>query len=380
MAEDKPMRKYRAKQKRPAASRLLGGVLRTESELANPVAVAILGLAIAAIFFVLYLGKEVAIPIALAVVLKLLLTPLMDFFQLKLRFPAPLAALVLIVFLFSAIATLGFAISGPASGWATKAPEALPSLQNKIVELQAPIKYLQEAFKGIEKAATPTTPDVTPVSLASDKTAVGTKLAWSLISILAMLFTTTIVLFFLLVAGDRLLNGLIEVLPRFSDKRKALGIAAQIQRQIGGYLFTISIMNAVVGLATGFAMWACGLGDPILWGAAAFMLNYIPILGPFAGVAMFFLAGIVVLDWPLPALLPPGIYLLIHIAEGEIITPMLLAERFTLNPALVIVSLFVWYGLWGVPGALLAVPLLAMLKIICDRIERLQPLGHIIGA
>jgi predicted PurR-regulated permease PerM len=368
------------KPKRDANSRPLGQVVRTAPDLANPVAVAILVLAIAAVFSVLYVGKEVAVPIALAIVLKLLLTPLMDFFQLKLRFPTPLAALVLIIGLFCATATLGFAISGPASGWVTKAPEVLPSLKNKIVELQAPIEYLQEAFKGIEKAATPTTPDVPTVAVASDKTALESKLAWSLISVLALLFTTMIVLFFLLVAGDRLLNGLIEVLPRFSDKRKALDIAAQIQRQIGGYLFTISIMNTVVGLATGFAMWACGLGDPVLWGVAAFMLNYVPILGPFAGVGMFLLAGIVVLDWPLPALLPSGIYLLIHIAEGEIITPMLLAKRFTLNPALVIVSLFVWYALWGVPGALLAVPLLAMLKIICDRIETLQPLGHILGA
>lgn len=374
------MRKYRTKPKGASNSRTLGLVVRTEPELANPVAVAILGLAIAAVFFGLYVGKEVAVPIALALVLKLLLTPLMDFFQLKLRFPAPLAALVLIVCLFSASATLGFAISGPASGWAAKAPQALPSLKNKLVGLQTPIEYLQEAFKEIEKAATPATPDVTTVAVASDKTAMVSKLAESLFSVLALLFTTMIVLFFLLVAGDRLLDGLIEVLPRFSDKRKALGIAAQIQRQIGGYLFTISIMNAVVGLTTGFAMWACGLGDPVLWGGVAFLLNYVPILGPFAGVGMFLLAGVVVLDWPFPALLPAGIYLLIHIAEGEIITPMLLAKRFTLNPALVIVSLFVWYALWGVPGALLAVPLLAILKIICDRIETLQPLGHIIGA
>ena len=95
---------------------------------------------------------------------------------------------------------------------------------------------------------------------------------------------------------------------------------------------------------------------------------------------MFLLAGIVMLDWPWPALLPAGIYLLIHIAEGETITPMLLAKRFTLNPVLVIVSVFFWHFLWGTPGALLAVPLLAMFKIICDRVKPLEPVGHIIGA
>jgi predicted PurR-regulated permease PerM len=189
-----------------------------------------------------------------------------------------------------------------------------------------------------------------------------------------------VILFFLLAAGDRLLRGLIEVLPRFSDKRQAVDIAGEIQKQIGGYLFIITLMNTAVGLLTGLAMWSCGLGDPILWGVAAFLLNYVPIIGPLVGVGIFLLAGIVALEWPWNAFLPAGLYLLIHIAEGEIITPLLLAKRFTLNPVVVIVSLFFWHALWGVPGALLAVPLIAMFKIASDRIESLRPAGHIIGA
>jgi predicted PurR-regulated permease PerM len=265
----------------------------------------------------------------------------------------------------------------PASGWIAKAPEVLPTLKEKLVVLRGPMDYLQGASKNLEGPPAKNT-DVQTVAVKD--TSAASKLVWSIISMATLLFSTMIVLFFLLVAGDRLLEGLIEVLPRFSDKRKAINIASQIQRQIGGYLFTISLMNAAVGIATGLAMWACGLGDPVLWGAAAFMLNYIPILGPLAGVGMFLLAGVVALDWPVTALVPAGVYLMIHIAEGEIITPMLLAKRFTLNPVLVIVSLFFWYAIWGAPGAVLAVPLLAMLKITCDRISTLRPLGHIIGA
>jgi predicted PurR-regulated permease PerM len=112
----------------------------------------------------------------------------------------------------------------------------------------------------------------------------------------------------------------------------------------------------------------------------AFLLNYIPILGPMTGVVIFFLVGVVTFDWPWYAFVPAGIYLLIHIAEGETITPMLLAKRFTLNPVLVMVSLFFWHTIWGIPGALLAVPLLAIFKIVADRIEPLKPIGHIIGS
>jgi len=84
-----------------------------------------------------------------------------------------------------------------------------------------------------------------------------------------------VVLYFLLAAGDRLVKGFIEVLPSFSDKRQAVDIAGEIQRQIGGYLFTITLMNAAVGIVTGLAMWICGLGDPILWGSLAFLINYV---------------------------------------------------------------------------------------------------------
>lgn len=112
----------------------------------------------------------------------------------------------------------------------------------------------------------------------------------------------------------------------------------------------------------------------------AFALNYVPILGPLAGVAIFFTAGLLTLSWPLPALLPALLYFGIHVVEGEAITPMLLARRFTLNPVLVIVALFFWNGLWGITGALLAVPLLAIIKVVCDHVERLHRVGRIIGS
>jgi predicted PurR-regulated permease PerM len=98
------------------------------------------------------------------------------------------------------------------------------------------------------------------------------------------------------------------------------------------------------------------------------------------GVATFFGVGIFTYESPWYALIPAGAYLLIHIVEGETVTPMLLADRLTLNPVLVIVSLFLWHTMWGIPGAILAVPLLAIIKILCDRVEALKPVGHIIGS
>jgi len=109
------------------------------------------------------------------------------------------------------------------------------------------------------------------------------------------------------------------------------------------------------------------------------LLNYIPILGPLAGIDLLRLVGLTTFDDVGQGLLPAGIFLLIHFAEGEAITPMLLARRFTLNPVVVILALVFWYWMWGVSGALLAVPMVATFKIVCDRVEILKALGHFLG-
>jgi predicted PurR-regulated permease PerM len=343
--------------------------------------IGILILTILAVAFTLYFAREVILPIVLAVLLKLLLEPAMRLLHQRLRLPQALAAVLLILVVFGAIAGVAFSVSIPASGWIQKAPESLPLLQEKLSVLRQPLDFLQHGLKELENvtASPGQNSNAQTVTVASGSS-IGGYLATGTANILSRFFTTIIVLFFLLASGDRLLRGFVEVLPRFSDKRQAVEIATEIQENITGYLLTITMMNALVGVATGIAMWACGLGTPLLWGATAFFLNYIPILGPMAGVVIFFVAGVLSLGWPWYALIPAGIYLLIHIIEGETVTPMLLAKRFTLNPVLVIVSLFFWHFLWGIPGALLAVPLLAMMKILCDRIEPLKPVGHIIGA
>jgi predicted PurR-regulated permease PerM len=210
----------------------------------------------------------------------------------------------------------------------------------------------------------------------------GTGLSERLISstrnVVSGLGETVLVLFFLLISGETFLRRLVEILPRFKNKRQAVDIANQIESDIAAYLVTITTMNAAVGIATGVAVAFAGLGDPLLWGTVAFLLNYVPILGPMIGVVVFGLAGLLTIDTLWMAFLPAALYFGIHLIEGETITPMLLARRFTINPVLVIVSLVFWYWMWGVPGAILATPLLAVTKIICDRIESLSAFGHFI--
>jgi predicted PurR-regulated permease PerM len=136
------------------------------------------------------------------------------------------------------------------------------------------------------------------------------------------------------------------------------------------------LINFVVGLLTLLVMWVCGVANPLLWGLIAFVVNFVPILGPMVALVVFLMASVVSLGVTWWALLPVGLYFLIHVVEGELVTPMLMARRFTINPVAVILALLFWYWMWGVPGAILAVPMLAITKIVCDDLRPLRAFGH----
>ncbi len=328
------------------------------------------------LFCALYFTSELVVPVIFAFILQLLLHPAMRALT-KLHIPKSISALLMILLLFRALGALGSTLSGPTAGWLAKAPETLPLLEKRLSVFREPIDKVQKATKQVEKIAADPAPEVREVVLKGP--GLSSLLLSGTRSFLAGLVTTIVLLFFLLMSGDLFLRRLVEILPTLSDKKQAVEIAHEIQRNISGYLVTISLMNAAVGVATGIATYFCGLSDPILWGTLAFVLNYVLIIGPLTGVGILFLAGLLTFDTIWQALLPAGIYLVIHVLEGESITPLLLARRFTLNPVLVVLALIFWYWMWGVAGALLAVPMLATFKIVCDRIGPLMALGHFLG-
>ena len=331
-------------------------------------------------FFLLLLGAcyaaaEILLPIVLAFVLMLVLQPAMRLLE-RLHLPRGVAALAIILMLFGALAGLGTVLSGPASSWAEKLPQGIPKLQERLRFLSRPIATFQ-TFVNRAEGLTPGA-EAKPVPVKVEGTGLSERLLSGTRNVVSGLLETVLVLFFLPISGDTFLRRLVEILPRFKNKRQAVDISNQIESDISAYLVTITIMNAAVGVVTGTVVAFAGLGDPVLWGTVAFLLNYVPILGPMIGVVIFLLAGLLTIETLWLALLPAALYLSIHMIEGETLTPMLLARRFTINPVLVIISLVFWCWMWGVPGAILATPMLAVIKIICDRIESLTPFGHFI--
>jgi predicted PurR-regulated permease PerM len=252
-------------------------------------------------------------------------------------------------------------------------------VQEKLAFLARPISSMQWVLgqlQGVTNDSAITVPQAAPARPVNIMGALFSGTA----TIAAGLFTTLIVLFYLLVAGETFLRRLVEVLPRFAEKRQAVEISVHIEHDISLYLITVTLINGVVGLLTFGVMWACGVANPLLWGVIAFVLNFVPILGAMVGVVVFLMASVLSLGVNWWAVLPVGLYLAVHVAEGEIVTPMLMAHRFTINPVMVILALIFWYWMWGVPGAILAVPMLAITKIVCDDLRPLRALGHILEA
>jgi predicted PurR-regulated permease PerM len=346
--------------------------------------VCLIALTSLAVVYTLYFAAAIILPFVLALVLTALLGPPLQFMTRKMRIPRVIASLFLILALFTIVWVLGYAVASQASGWIAKIPQSLPTLMEKLSFLQRPMKLFEQGLQASQHLmAEDNKKQVIEVKQATDVSAsmlgIGSTVLAGGRAFVGQGMTVMLLLFFFLASSESLLRRIVEILPHFDDKRRVVSIVSETEESISHYLLTVAMMNGLVGILAGLAVWLLGMPDPLLFGATAFILNYVPILGPLTGVVIFFFAGIFSFPTVWQALIPAGIYLGIHILEGEMITPMLLARRFTLNPVMVISSLIFWDWLWGIPGALLSTPLLAVIKIVCDHIDVLAPVGHLIG-
>ncbi len=330
------------------------------------------GLFLLALLWAMNVAQEVILPVVIAIVLKLLLQPLVRLLE-RIKLPRAVGALISVLLLLGVFALLGAVLSGPASqmvkdfpGLVTKAQERLSSMQG-VVERFKP--FLSRF--GIENTNPMDLLHFNPGGLAG-------SIAGGASGFASHLIETLLILFYMLVFGETFMRRLVEVLPHFREKKQAVEIGDAVERDISAYLLTITVINAVVGILAGTTMWLFGVPGAVVWGVLAFVFNYVPILGPIAGVLLFAIVGLATLGPSWEALLPAAVYLGLHFAEGEVITPMLLAKRFTLNPIAVIVALIFWFWMWGVQGAILSVPLLAITKIVSDRLRPLRALGHLL--
>lgn len=335
-------------------------------------------LALLALLYTLYFARDFLIPIVYAVLLNFLLSPAIRALA-RLRIPTPLSAAVVVLTLLGALGGATYALAGPAQRWATTAPQTVTRAEEKLRHLIRPVQQvsnqMEQAAGAVGNAANRNPQQVVVASGPS----VSSRIFGTTEKLIAAILEIVILLYFLLAGGDLFLQKLIKVLPHFGDKLKAVEIARATESAVSAFLTTALMVNVAEGTLVALALWAIGLPNAPLWGVVVALLEFVPYLGAFAAVIILGLAGLTTFDSVGHALLAPAAFLAINLIQANVVSPVLLGHRLTLNPVAIFVGLTFFFWIWGVPGAFLAVPLLATLKIFCDHIESLAAVGEFLG-
>ncbi|WP_096461314.1 AI-2E family transporter [Sulfurifustis variabilis] len=327
-----------------------------------------------AVFYTLYLTRDLTLPIVLALLLALLLLPLVRWLRL-LRLPAPVAAALVVFALLGGLAYIVLALSEPASAWLQKAPQIMGELERKLRPIKQKVEEVEKAAQQVERATGAERGRTVEVRGTGLRDMVLARIQQLLGGGLVMFF----LLYFLLSTGDGLRARLASLASSNEGRANVLEIAHRVERAISSYLSTVTLINAGLGLLTALLMYLLGMPNPALWGALAALLNFIPYIGALTTTVVLAIVAMLTFDELGRALLVPGAFLILTSLEGQVVTPLLLGKQLELNPVVIFLGLIFWGWLWGVVGALLAVPILVALKIACDHVRLLQPLGHVLA-
>src|SRR5690606_11114936 len=288
-----------------------------------------------------------------------------------------ISAVALVLGLLAMIAVGGWSLSGPVTQWIDDAPRIGREIQEKLVSVRGWFGFVEQMSKQVEQmsGSDPTVQRVIlkePGLLKSAATGVP--------QIIAKIGLALVLLLFLLASGDLFREKLVRVLPTLSDKKRAVSISRDIERETSRYLLTITGINIFTGVAVGLGMWAIGLPNPLLWGVLAALLTYIPYLGALIGISLVTAIALVSFESFAHVLLAPAIYFGIALLEGQFLTPTIVGRRLEMNPVAILIAVAFWGWLWGVIGALMAVPMLVMMKVVADYVEGMEPVGRFLAA
>lgn len=339
-------------------------------------------IAAVAVIFLLYAGREFFIPIAVAALFSILLRPVVRWLERHSLRPALGATAVMIVAL-AALGAAGFGLSLPMQSWAAKAPETVAAAQKKLAGLREPMQQLTRTATQLENVGQ--APDPGPgasggpgsqgqgsarTAAAQEPPAQGLQ-APTLIA--RALGTTTSVL------ADTVTIVLLLWLLLASDKRVASKVVNETESAVAGYLVATALINLGQAAAVSVALWLLGMPNPMLWGVLTFGLEFIPYLGGAIMVGLLTIVAFTTFDSLGRILAAPGAYLAITTLQNNLVSPVVYGQRLRLNPVAVFIGVLLWWSLWGVPGAFLAVPIIATVKVLGDHLPRLRAVGEFLG-
>ena len=347
-------------------------------------------LSLAGAIFALRYAQAVIVPFIVALLLFYALDPIVCWLR-RLGIPRAVSSFLLIVLVLAAGASSIYLLRGQASDMFDRLPEAMRKARAAIESQRGgpgTVAKVQQAAGELERTASEATGSqpqkgVTRVQI-EEPLFNASEYLWSgslgLLWFGGQVLTVVFLVFFLLASGDMYKQKLIEVVgPRLSRQRLTLQILDDIDHQIGRFLLIQIATSTLIGVAMGVSLWLLGVNQAAMWGVTAGILNSIPFFGTIivtAGIALVAFLQFGTLEM---VALVAGVTLIVTSIDGFLLTPLLTGRFSKMNNLAVFTSLLFWGWLWGALGILLAVPIMMVIKSICDHIEGLQPIGHLLG-
>lgn len=336
------------------------------------------GIFIVLAVYALYFARDFVLPVILAFMLALMLTPIVRFLR-KRGIPEPVSATLLVLMSVIAVSSAGYFLSGPVIDLANNAPSIGARLTERLAELRHPFDRFMQISGQIERL-TESTQEPGVQRVVMSQPGIVSQAASNVLSAGTTTAITFVLSLFLLASGTMFYEKIVQSFTRLSEKKRALRIVYDVEREISRYLLTVALINAGLGLAIGLGMWAFGMPNPAVWGMAAALLNFLPYIG--SAITILLVAIISLITFPSLgfALLPPIYVLCCNIVEGQVVTPIVVGRRLEINAVAIFIAVAFWSWLWGIVGALIAVPLLVVIKVFCDHFENLRHIGNFLAA
>jgi predicted PurR-regulated permease PerM len=332
------------------------------------------------VIYIAVIGASVFVPIALATLLSLILAPAMRALT-RWHIPRSAAAALVVGSIVAGTGALVMSLISPARDWIARVPKTLDRLGLAMHELLR--RPLQAATQATQAWSDLTDPHgaAQPVRVVD---APGPSALWQVVSaapgILLSTVATLLLVYIFLRHADTLLLKTVQLAPQWHLKREIVEATRSAQHELSRYMLAIGLINIVVGAILAFALWLLEVPNPLLWGGIAALFNFAPYLGPLLTLIVLGVAGFSEAPTPLAALAVPGVFLVLHIIESWIFTPLFVGRRLALDPVVTFVSLLALGAMWGMAGLLLAMPLLTCLKIVAEHVPQLSALAQMLSA
>jgi predicted PurR-regulated permease PerM len=338
----------------------------------------LIGIFIFMAIYALYFGREFFMPILLAFMLALMLTPIVRFLR-KRGIAESVSATLLVILTVAGIGSAGYFLSGPVVQLATDAPDIGRRVTERLAQLRDPFEKMMEVTEQVERVTeTAQEPGLQRVVVAQP--GIVSQAAGNLLSAGTTAAITFVLSLFLLASGTMFYEKIIQSFTRLSEKKRALRVVYDVEREISRYLLTVAIINGGLGVAIGLGLWALDMPNPFVWGVASALLNFLPYVGAVVNILLVAAIALISFDTLSYALLPPAFVLFCNIVEGQILTPLVVGRRLEINAVAIFIAVAFWSWLWGFVGALIAVPLLVVVKVFCDHFDSWRHVGNFLSA